>query len=306
MQVDHVLILAAGKGTRMGNIGTILPKVIWPIFEKTILELEVLYAKEMAPKASIHINLYNNYEIIKEFIESKESSFDGVNLIIEKEPLDIGGAIHNLAKSLNYHGNLLVINSDQFLMFKENIVEKSISHLHDNDIVLYTYEVNQRDGYSFLNIENQYLKGIIKNEEVREGTFAQTYTGMSIINLDKLDKYPGKSSFFESIAKPNKTKIEFVEFRDFEYWDFGTLKRYHQSMYEVLKEKNSLFYKFLLNNKGIIEENNYESGYKSKDFINLDDARITSQKKSIVLDASEMIESNKVGIFYRNKFDEIN
>ena len=45
MKVDNALILAAGKGTRMGNVGKILPKVIWPIFEKTILELEVAYAK---------------------------------------------------------------------------------------------------------------------------------------------------------------------------------------------------------------------------------------------------------------------
>ena len=58
MKVDHVLILAAGKGTRMGKIGEIVPKVIWPVFNKSLLELQVAYARSLAPTAQIHINLY--------------------------------------------------------------------------------------------------------------------------------------------------------------------------------------------------------------------------------------------------------
>ena len=44
MIVENALILAAGAGTRMGEIGKVLPKVLWPVFECSLLELEVLYA----------------------------------------------------------------------------------------------------------------------------------------------------------------------------------------------------------------------------------------------------------------------
>ena len=53
MQVDYVLVLAAGKGTRMGEIGKKIPKVIWPIFNKSILELEVLHAKKYCKQKAI-------------------------------------------------------------------------------------------------------------------------------------------------------------------------------------------------------------------------------------------------------------
>ena len=50
MQIDHILILSAGKGTRMGNIGKNLPKVLWPVLSKSLLELQVAYAQKLAPK----------------------------------------------------------------------------------------------------------------------------------------------------------------------------------------------------------------------------------------------------------------
>ena len=47
MKVNKALILSAGFGTRMGEIGKTLPKILWPIFDKSLLELQVLYLKEM-------------------------------------------------------------------------------------------------------------------------------------------------------------------------------------------------------------------------------------------------------------------
>ena len=43
MQLDFAYILAAGKGTRMGEIGKVVPKPLWPIYEKSLLELQVAW-----------------------------------------------------------------------------------------------------------------------------------------------------------------------------------------------------------------------------------------------------------------------
>ena len=71
MKVDNVLILAAGAGTRMGEIGKKLPKVLWPVFEKSILELEVLYAEELGAQ-NIYINTYNYKEKLISFYKDSE------------------------------------------------------------------------------------------------------------------------------------------------------------------------------------------------------------------------------------------
>ena len=47
MQIDYALILSAGLGTRMGEIGKILPKVLWPIYFKSLLELQIRYCQSL-------------------------------------------------------------------------------------------------------------------------------------------------------------------------------------------------------------------------------------------------------------------
>jgi NDP-sugar pyrophosphorylase family protein len=107
--------MSAGFGTRMGSIGKKLPKVLWPVFEKSIIELQVAYARSLGID-NIYINLHHMGEQIEEFCKSK-ASFEGVKFLWEKpEILDIGGAIHNLASQpeVKYKGKLLVLNADQF------------------------------------------------------------------------------------------------------------------------------------------------------------------------------------------------
>ena len=72
-----------------------------------------------------------------------------------------------------------------------------------------------------------------------------TYTGMALINLSKLETRYGESSFFESVANPNLNKIGVQDLADFEYWDFGTIKRYCNSIKKIGEMHDSLFVKFL-------------------------------------------------------------
>jgi mannose-1-phosphate guanylyltransferase len=131
MQIDHCLILAAGFGTRMGQIGQKLPKVLWPVFEKSLLELQVAYARYLGAK-KIYINLHFMGKEIEDFCRTK-SSFDDVVFLWEKpEILDIGGAIHHLAAlpDVSYKGKLLVLNADQFFYIsKDELLVNTLKHL---------------------------------------------------------------------------------------------------------------------------------------------------------------------------------
>lgn len=245
MKVNHVLILAAGKGTRMGEIGKTLPKVIWPVFGKSLLELEVEYAKKLAPGAKVYINLYNYKDEILSFVKANPTSFFGVEFIEEEAILDIGGAVHNLSSRLKYKGNLLILNSDQFLFCNESVIKSGLEKLERLDSLLYTYTVNSKDGYNAINIQDEMFTGVIMNREFSAPTEIETYTGMSLIKLDGLKPLSGESKFFESVANCDESKVGISKVKEFEYWDFGTTNRYHESIFKLIQSKKSSFYKFL-------------------------------------------------------------
>lgn len=287
MKVDHVLLLAAGKGTRMGDIGKSLPKVQWPVFEKSLLELQVAYAKELVDTNDIYINLFHDKENIHNFIRSN-NTFNSVHVIKEEEPLDIGGAVHNLAKKLGYKGNLLILNSDQFLYFKREIFEEGLELLNEADGVLFSYEVNSNDLYGALEIKDGIFKGVVANEKVPRNQIMKTYTGMSLWNLETLDKVEGRSYFFESVANANKKTIKVLDIKEFEYWDFGTLKRYYNTMFKVLDDRDTDFKKFLIKNKALDESKIGLNRYHSKSGINLSGENIEECFKSIYMTSSEL------------------
>ncbi len=285
MKVDHVLILAAGKGTRMGEIGKVLPKVIWPIFDKSLLELQVAYAKSLAPTAKIHINIFNYKECLLSFIAKNERAFIDVDFVIEEEVLDIGGAVHNLAQSLSYDGNLLILNSDQFLFCDRRTIDTGLDLLKKMDSLLFTYQVNSDAGYNALDIKDGFLTKIISNENLTANTNVQTYTGMSLVKLSSLGPKIGELKFFDSVANPQKIRVGVKEMLDFEYWDFGTKKRYLTSINKIFSEPNSDFYKFLLINEAIdenlIDGNSYNSN-EGKRFGELEITESTLRYRSIV------------------------
>ena len=278
MKVDHVLILAAGKGTRMGEIGKTMPKVIWPIFEKSIIELEVEYAKRLAPNAQVHINLYNYKEKVLEHISKKKDSFKNVNILIEDGVLDIGGAIHNLAQNLDYNGNLLILNSDQFLFCDPSIISESVTELTDFDSLLFSYEVDPKDGYNALAIEGGVFKGVTPNKEILQEESVVTYTGMSLINLNKLEATTGESKFFDTVANPKQYKVKVSKLSDFEYWDFGTLDRYAGSIWRIFEQADSKFVEFL----------------KFSDALVVDNLRLVDEKSAMIVGSLNVYKNGHV------------
>lgn len=278
MKVDHVLILAAGKGTRMGTVGKTLPKVLWPIFEKNLLSLQVEFAKKLVPDAKIFINLFHQ----KEMIEQVARNLD-CELIKEEKVLDIGGGVHNLAKKLAYKGTLLILNGDQFLCFDSKYFESGLADYQKSDALLFSYQVNSNQLYNSLEIEGYKLLGITKNSELARNQVHQTYTGMSLIRLESLINTQGESKFFDSVANPQKQKVLVNEIKDVEYWDFGTLKRYCESMFKLCSEKDSLMRKFLIETTAFNLRKLLNGSYHSEHGINLTDHFIKDCKGSILL-----------------------
>lgn len=268
MKVDHCFILAAGFGTRMGTIGTKLPKVFWPVFEKSILELQVEFARSLGIN-SIACNLHYQKELILDRVRHNKA-FSDVEFLVEDKILDIGGGIHNFARKKDYKGNVLVLNSDQFLMFDQ----ESLEEIKDTGQVatLFTKKVSKKEKYNQLLIEKSILKDIIPNQTSTQEYF-DTYTGCGVINLEKLIRIDGASSFFQSVATFKKSKIICIDFYGKEYNDFGTKKRYFESIHALLKGSRPILKKFLIQHQALksYDKGSYDGAIKvEENYIDLE------------------------------------
>jgi mannose-1-phosphate guanylyltransferase len=315
MQIDYCLILAAGFGTRMGVIGQKLPKILWPVFEKSLLELQVAYAKSLGIQ-KIYINLHYMGREIFDYCNKLTAFKDVIFLWEEPVILDIGGAIHNLAsqKEINYRGKVLILNGDQFFYLRKNELDKILTPLKHHHVLLFTYWVNASLGYNALEIsEDRYVKGIKKNKDLIPDQKVETYTGISIIDLNRLDRVEGVSNFFDSVCPFHKKNIPAVLLENVEYWDFGTVKRYWETMFHIIRKYKSQashpFLRFLVQEKALktwkIDLNKLSYHSNIDGVINLNqDAYSDCLGPAIILSGIPE-EKNETFSLYWNGFSEI-
>jgi mannose-1-phosphate guanylyltransferase len=221
----------------MGSIGQKLPKVLWPVFEKSLLELQVAYARSLGIE-KIYINLHYMGEEIENFCKTRPA-FEGVQFLWEKpDILDIGGAVHNLASlpNVKYRGKLLILNADQFFYLKKEELLKILAPYEKSPAALFSYWVNSSHGYNALQIDsNRLVKGIINNKDIGKDERVETYTGISLVDLSQLDKIPGVSKFFDSVCPFTKKDIPAILLENVDYWDFGTVKRFWETSFNILQ-----------------------------------------------------------------------
>jgi NDP-sugar pyrophosphorylase family protein len=316
MQIDHCLIMAAGFGTRMGQIGQKLPKVLWPVFEKSLLELQVAYARSLGAK-KIYINLHYMGEEIENFCKGK-SAFEDVIFLWEKpEILDIGGAVHNLASlpDVKYRGKLLVLNADQFFYLKKEELEKFLAPFAKSPGVLFSYLVKTNLGYNALEInEKREVKNITKNKDLPADSIRETYTGISYIDLAQLTPVKGASSFFDSVCPFNTKTISAILLKDVDYWDFGTVNRYWETSFRILetysKNSNHPFLRFLVNEKAMktwkIDLLKFSYNAKAPRVINLvADAYTADSNPAIILTPSPVKKMTGNMIWWNNLNEEV-
>lgn len=236
MQIDYALILSAGLGTRMGEIGKKIPKVLWPVYFKTLLELQIRYCEDLGVR-NIYINTHFLHNEIAEFL--KTSGLDKRVTVLHEDPLlDSGGAIHNLAvrSEVGYKGSLLLVNGDQFLFFDKKYWDEALKKISGCRAVLFGINVPKESAYNETILSNGRLVEIRKNLDKNRDYV--TYSGLGLLNLDGLNPVPGISRFFETVVDYKTQNVQFVTAEKFEYWDFGTADIYAKNILKLCSESD--------------------------------------------------------------------
>ncbi len=261
MKINSALITAAGFGTRMGPIGKKLPKVLWPIFEKTLIELQIDYLKRFGIE-NIFINIHFKHEKIKDFIEKKYPQ-DNITLLHEQDILGSGGAVHNLAYNISdtTKGSALILNSDQFLFFKMSDFDEQFLQQATGKATLLGCHVNSSLGHNqVIQDDKMIMKDIIKNASLERDLKILTFSGLSLIKLDQLTLQKGPSEYFNSVANYKNESVKIIPLPETQYYDFGTLELYKNTIFKIFEtiineDQTDPLYDFLMESNAIQLDN---------------------------------------------------
>jgi NDP-sugar pyrophosphorylase family protein len=143
------MILAAGRGTRLGSLGRSIPKVLVPIAGRPLLELQLEYlAREGFSR--VVINAHHLADQIASFIESYRGPLE-VTCIVEDELLGTAGGVRN-ALGVIGEGTFLVLYGD--VIIDEPLAPLLEAHLRQRAVAtLVVHEAQSTEGKGVVRVD---------------------------------------------------------------------------------------------------------------------------------------------------------
>ncbi|MFG1500323.1 sugar phosphate nucleotidyltransferase [Halobacteriovorax sp. XZX-3] len=216
--IKTCFIASAGFGTRMGNLGNIIPKPLWPFFNLRLLDLQVAYAKMLGCN-KIYINSHHCHDEMLVWAKDKD-----VVLLHEPDILGSGGCIHNLKKHIDDEV-IFIINSDQFYFFDFEQIQNDVERMLSANAIahLYAIEVDKDASYNETKVIDGKLTSISPHDA--DSNYL-TYSGVGILDLRKIPLVEGESSFFKTVADYNNKTVHMSLPKNPVFLDLGTLDKY--------------------------------------------------------------------------------
>ncbi|HHD83529.1 MAG TPA: bifunctional UDP-N-acetylglucosamine diphosphorylase/glucosamine-1-phosphate N-acetyltransferase GlmU, partial [Campylobacteraceae bacterium] len=179
MSNNSVIILAAGKGTRMKSK---LPKVLHKISGFPMLYFAIEEARKLSD--DITVVLFHQAELVR---QTMEHYFDDVNYVLqdhENYP-GTGGAVMNIDVK---HDKVLVLNGDMPLIEAREL-EKFTEV--DGDIVMSVIRMEDSSGYGRVVIDGDEVVKIVEEKDAtdEEKAIKTVNAGIYLFRKEILEKY---------------------------------------------------------------------------------------------------------------------
>lgn len=150
-----VVILAAGKGTRMYSD---LPKVLHKVAGKPMVKHVIDTAKQLSAD-QIHLIYGHGADLLKARLADEP-----VNWVFQAEQLGTGHAMQQAAPFFKDDENILMLYGDAPLITKETL-EKLIAAKPENGIALLTVKLDNPTGYGRIIRENGSVVAIVEQKD---------------------------------------------------------------------------------------------------------------------------------------------
>ena len=263
----QAFILSAGKGTRLLPYTKILPKPLFPILGKPIIEIILDQLKKLGI-TSIGINVFHLKEKLLNFLKSYQNRNPQLEIQIfeEQELLGTGGAILN-AKNF-FKERTLIINSDILINFDFKKLYFFSTYLSSPVImVLYKGEKNNVCVDLDSNI-------ILSFREYKKDLF--TFAGIQIIDPYIIKYFPFKKDLIEIYQELIKRKFSisaYIENNSY-FKDIGTIKNYLKAHEDILINKVKIPEVPFYSNSLVIKSKNIDKNVVLKDWVYIEEDTI--------------------------------
>ncbi|VFP79695.1 bifunctional UDP-N-acetylglucosamine diphosphorylase/glucosamine-1-phosphate N-acetyltransferase GlmU [Candidatus Erwinia haradaeae] len=176
-----VVILAAGKGTRMHSN---IPKALHLLAGKPMIQYVINTAKELNVK-NIYLVYGHQGEILKKILKDEK-----LNWILQADQLGTGHAIQQVAPFLNDHEDILILYGDVPLISTDTLRRLQLEKI-DKGIALLTMYLEEPFGYGRIIRKNGEIVGIIeqKNATKEQLEIKEINTGILLIGGRDLKRW---------------------------------------------------------------------------------------------------------------------
>jgi dTDP-glucose pyrophosphorylase len=177
-----VVVMAGGYGTRLRPLTNVLPKPLFPVYEKTIIEEIFKRFSEYGCKSFL-LSLNYKAELIKYYLEHQKLPYD-FDFFVEDKPLGTAGSLTLMKESL---GETFFVTNCDILIDQDYSRILKYHYQSNNEITLVSSINNSQFAYGTVETrQNGELTALIEKPTV-------TYkinTGMYILNRKVIDEIP--------------------------------------------------------------------------------------------------------------------
>jgi len=174
----EVIILAAGKGTRMYSE---LPKVLHKVAGKPMLGHVIDCAKELNPDA-IHVVIGHGAELVQTTLSDEK-----IQWCMQQEQLGTGHAVQQALPNIKDQQDVLVLYGDVPLLTSETL-KNLIDNLSSNQLVLLSARLNDPTGYGRIVRRDNKVQRIVEQKDADNETLAinEINSGILASSAEKL------------------------------------------------------------------------------------------------------------------------
>ncbi len=182
----EIIILAAGKGTRMHSD---LPKVLHKVAGKSMLSHVIECAKELSPDA-IHVVVGHGSDLVKNSI-----GLDGLTWCLQEQQLGTGHAVQQALPNIDDKQNILVLYGDVPLL-KSGTLKILIDALVSQQLVLLSAKLNDPTGYGRIVRDDNKVQRIVEQKDADKEFLKinEINSGILACNAGKLKHWLSQTS----------------------------------------------------------------------------------------------------------------
>lgn len=248
------MILSAGYGTRLKPLTNYLPKPLFPVLNKPLINFSIKLLKNVGIE-EIVVNTHYMAEKIENYLKTKDSL---IKISYEPKILGTGGGLKKVEPFLK-DDTFILINSDIIISIDLNEVINFHKKMGGIATLVLREDANaEKFGVIEIDKDNRITsfigKEVFKSDKYKKGMF----TGIHVIEPEIFKFIPKEEyscinhDIYPLLFKEN---IPIYGYFTKSFWsDLGTIKSYLETNFELLNIK-SLFeenYKYIKNNTMII------------------------------------------------------